>query len=159
MPPLPWDEEIVTLNLASKSIQFTARSMLSLRLWLAVRPSVRPNKKAPYRRRRRRPTPASERASISQRNVFARRSIDQSRSTTTTLVRRSFGRSLPDDATVRSFVGWVGSGIRVVIIARRPTTTTSQSRFDMMNSRKKMSGARATARGERSPRFSRGTQS
>ena len=73
-------------------------------------------------------------------NVFARCSIDQSRST--------FARSAPRPrsaaaATTRP-LGWVAgslveSGIRVVIIARS-TTSQSRSDSDMMNSHKEMCG-------------------
>ena len=111
-------------QIATNSNQFTARSILfSLAAQTKKIPTVESSVRGPS---------PIERASISLGNVFARRSIDQSRS------------ALLEDATVLSSVGSIERrrrrpGIRVVIIARDDDVSVSRS--DMMNSRKKMCGS------------------
>ena len=116
-------------QIATNSNQFTARSIL---FSLAAQTKKIPTVESAVRVRPRSVPRASERASISLGNVFARRSIDQSRS------------ALLEDATVLSSVGSIERrrrrpGIRVVIIARDDDVSVSRS--DMMNSRKKMCGS------------------
>ena len=129
-----WDEEIVTLNLASKSIQFTARSMLSLRLWLAVRPSVRPSKQksslpsssSSHSRER-----ASERASRNVTFLHVVRLINRDRRR-----RRSFGvRSAARSSTTRPFAfvrSLGGSGLE---------SASSSSRVDRRRRRRLSQGS------------------